>query len=217
MNPHVTTEKLHNCIDQVLEQAAKRPRKFLETVQLIIALKRRRHRSRSVPSIAVRLKHVPKPHFRVCVLGDKDHFREARANRLGFKDKADILELNKSTAKVSKLLRKFDAFLISRSLVDVLPNDLMTALKGRSKEPVVLTPEEFMSAHINKLKINVKLEARTAAPRVVTVGHVKMTREELSEDITLDVDSLVSLLKNHWLDVRRIIIKSCMGPPQRLY
>ncbi|KAH9383884.1 hypothetical protein HPB48_025707 [Haemaphysalis longicornis] len=217
MNPHVTTEKLHNCIDQVLQQAAKRRRKFLETVQLIIALKRRRHRSRSGPSITVQLKHVPKPHFRVCVLGDKDHFREARANRLGCKDKADILELNKSTAKVSKLLRKFDAFLISPSLVDGLPNDLMTALKGRSKEPVVLTPEESMSAHIRKLKINVKLEANTAAPRVVTVGHVKMTREELTENITLVVDSLVSLLKNHWLDVRRIIIKSCMGPPQRLY
>ena len=51
----------------------------------------------------------------------------------------------------------------------------------------------------------------------VAVGHVNMTKEELTANINMSINFLVSLLKKNWQNVRALYIKSTMGPAQRIY
>ena len=51
----------------------------------------------------------------------------------------------------------------------------------------------------------------------VAVGHMKITDDEFVYNIHLAVNSLVSLLKKNWHNIRALYIKGTMGKPQRLY
>jgi large subunit ribosomal protein L10Ae len=51
----------------------------------------------------------------------------------------------------------------------------------------------------------------------VAIGHVEMAQEELTANISLGINFLVSLLKKNWQNVRSLHIKTTMGQPQRLY
>lgn len=51
----------------------------------------------------------------------------------------------------------------------------------------------------------------------VAVGNVGMQVEELSSNINLAINFLVSLLKKNWQNVRSLYIKSSMGPSHRIY
>ena len=51
----------------------------------------------------------------------------------------------------------------------------------------------------------------------VAVGNVDMQLDELSSNVSLSVNFLVSLLKKNWQNVRALYIKSSMGPAQRIY
>jgi large subunit ribosomal protein L10Ae len=51
----------------------------------------------------------------------------------------------------------------------------------------------------------------------VAVGNVGMSQEELSSNINLSVNFLVSLLKKNWQNVRSLYVKSTMGPANRIY
>ena len=44
-----------------------------------------------------------------------------------------------------------------------------------------------------------------------------MSQEELSANVSLGINFLVSLLKKNWQNVRALNVKSTMGKPQRLY
>ena len=51
----------------------------------------------------------------------------------------------------------------------------------------------------------------------VAVGNVSMQADDLTANIGLAINFLVSLLKKNWQNVRSLYIKSSMGPSQRLY
>lgn len=51
----------------------------------------------------------------------------------------------------------------------------------------------------------------------VAVGNVDMQLDELSSNISLSINFLVSLLKKNWQNVRSLYIKSSMGPSHRIY
>ena len=56
------------------------------------------------PKILInRLKYVPKPSFKVCVLGDEKHCDEARANNIPCMTIDDLKKLNKNKKLVNKL------------------------------------------------------------------------------------------------------------------
>ena len=51
----------------------------------------------------------------------------------------------------------------------------------------------------------------------VAVGHVEMGEDQLSSNILLAINFLVSLLKKNWQNVRALYIKSTMGRAYQLY
>ena len=87
----------------VLQGAKDKPRKFLETVELQIALKNYDPQKDKRFSGTVKLKHIPRQKLSVCVLGDQQHCDEARANTIPCMDAEDLKKLNKNKKLVKKL------------------------------------------------------------------------------------------------------------------
>merc|ERR1712142_1134777 len=69
----------------------------------------------------VKLRHVPKPKMKVCILGDQVHCDQAKANNL---PNMALENLKKDKKLVKKLAKRYDAFLASESLIRQIPRVL---------------------------------------------------------------------------------------------
>merc|ERR1712183_1247236 len=165
----------------------------------------------------VKLRHVPRPKFSVCMFGDQQHCDEAKAKGLPFMSADDLKKLNKQKKLVKKLAKKYDAFLASESLIKQIPRLLGPGLNKAGKFPTLLTHGDNMEAKVTDLKSPIKFQMKKVLCLSVAVGNVGMSEEDLVQNVHLAMTFLFSLLKKHWQNVRSLHVKSTMGPVQRLY
>ncbi|XP_076311021.1 ribosomal protein L10Ab [Tachypleus tridentatus] len=217
MSSKVNRDTIYECVSAVMENSKKKERKFVETVELQIALKNYDPQKDKRFSGTVKLKHIPKPKYSVCVLGDQQHCDEAKANGIPCMDSEALKKLNKNKKLVKKLAKKYDAFLASESLIKQIPRLLGPGLNKAGKFPTLLSHGESMVAKVDEVKATIKFQMKKVLCLAVAVGHVKMSDDELAQNINLAINFLVSLLKKNWQNIRSLHIKSTMGPPQRLY
>merc|ERR1712133_169387 len=88
-----------------------------ETVDLQIGLKNYDPQKDKRFSGTVKLNHVPRQKFKVCLLGDQQHCDEAKAKGMDCMSADDLKKLNKDKKKVKALAKKYDAFLASDTLI----------------------------------------------------------------------------------------------------
>merc|ERR1711994_584749 len=208
MASKVPKDTLKECVAELLKNSNDvKKRKFLETVDLQIGLKNYDPQKDKRFSGTVKLKHVPRPKFTVCVLGDQAHCDEAKDKGMPFMSVDDLKKLNK----------KYDAFLASESLIKQIPRLLGPGLNKAGKFPALLTHNDRMEDKVLDLKSTIKFQMKKVLCLNVAVGNVGMTEDELVFNIHLSINFLVSLLKKHWQNVRSLYIKSTMGPAIRLY
>jgi len=163
------------------------------------------------------LKHIPKPQFKVCLLGDQAHCDEASKMGVPFMSQDDLKKLNKDKKKVKKLAKSYDAFIASDTLIKQIPRLLGPGLNKAGKFPSQITHSDNIQDKMNDLKSTIKFQMKKVLCLSVPVGNVDMTEEELVQNVHLAMNFLVSLLKKHWQNVKSLHLKSTMGPVQRLY
>ncbi|XP_065668736.1 large ribosomal subunit protein uL1 [Hydra vulgaris] len=217
MSSKITADQLYEIVKAVLDGSKEKKRKFLETVELQIALKNYDPQKDKRFSGTIRLKTIPRPKLKVCVLGDESHCDQAKANGIDCKSVDDLKKLNKDKKEVKKLASKYDAFIASDSLIKQIPRLLGPGLNKAGKFPVMITHSDKMMDKINEIKATIKFQMKKVLCLAVAVGHVEMTEHELAQNIFLAVNFLVSLLKKNWQNVRSLHVKSTMGKVQRLY
>jgi len=217
MSSKISRDALYECVNEVLSSSKKKPRKFQETVELQIALKNYDPQKDKRFSGTVRLKHTPRPKYKVCILGDEQHIDEANANQVPAMSADDLKKLNKNKKLVKKLAKQYDAFLASDALIKQIPRLLGPGLNKAGKFPTLISHGENMPAKVDELKSTIKFQMKKVLCLAVAIGHVGMSNDELASNISLAVNFLVSLLKKNWQNVRSLHIKSTMGPPQQLY
>merc|ERR1712013_600746 len=178
----VPKETLYECVAAVLKGSADKPRKFLESVDLQIGLKNYDPQKDKRFSGTVKLKHIPRNKFKVCILGDQAHCDEAKEKGLPCMSADELKKLNKA-----------------------------------GKFPALITHSDDLEAKVVDLKSTIKFQMKKVLCLNVAVGHVKMTEEELAQNVHLAMNFLVSLLKKYWQNVKSLHIKSSMGKVQRLY
>jgi len=166
---------------------------------------------------SVKLPHVPKNSYRVCILGDAQHCDEAKANDIPFMAVEDLKKLNKDKKLVRKLAKSYDAFMASESLIRQIPRLLGPGLSKAGKFPTLLTHSENMMHKVSELKCTIKFQMKKVLCLAVAIGNVGMGEDELVQNLNLAVNFLVSLLKKNWQNVKSLNVKSTMGKPQRLY
>merc|ERR1711976_828589 len=211
----VSKETLYECVQEVIKYSMEtKKRNFMDTIDLQIGLKNYDPQKDKRFSGTVKLKHVPRPKFSVCVFGDQQHCDEAKSKGVPCMSADDLKKLNKNKKRVKKLAKKYDAFLASESLIKQIPRILGPGLNKAGKFPSLLTHNENMTTKVDEVKSTIKFQMKKVLCLAVAVGHVKMTEDELVYNIHLAVNFLVSLLKKNWQNVRALYVKSTMGKPQ---
>merc|ERR1712209_72856 len=213
----VSKETLYESVHAVLQASKDKPRKFQETIDLQIGLKNYDPQKDKRFSGTVKLKHVPRQKFRVCILGYQQHIDQAKSIGMPAMSSDDLKKLNKDKKKVKKLAKSYDAFLASDTLIKQIPRLLGPGLNKAGKFPTMITHADDMEQKVNVLKATIKFQMKKVLCLNVAVGNIEMTEEELAQNVHLAMNFLVSLLKKHWQNVKSLHIKSSMGKPQRLY
>lgn len=100
-------DTLFECCGAVLQGAKDKKRKFVETIELQISLKNYDPQKDKRFSGTVKLKNIPRPKLKVCILGDASHCDEAKANDIPCMDAEALKKLNKNKKLVKKLGESF--------------------------------------------------------------------------------------------------------------
>ncbi|XP_046363816.1 large ribosomal subunit protein uL1-like [Haliotis cracherodii] len=213
----INRDNLRESIGTVVQKSKSKKRKFLESVELQISLKNYDPQKDKRFSGTIKLRHVPRPKMKVCILGDQVHVDQAKANEVPCMDADQLKKLNKDKKLVKKLAKKYDAFLASESLIKQIPRILGPGLNKAGKFPSALTHQESIPSKLDEVRSTIKFQMKKVLCLSVCIGHVSMSEEELYTNINLAVNFLVSLLKKNWQNVRALYIKSTMGPSFRIY
>merc|ERR1712168_1071721 len=156
----VSKDTLYETVAAVLAAAKEKPRKFVETVEMQVGLKNYDPQKDKRFSGTVKLRHVPRTKFKVCVLGDQQHCDEAKANGLPCMSQEDLKKLNKDKKKVKKLAKSYDAFMASDPLIKQIPRLLGPGLNKAGKFPTMITHGDKMVDKINDIKGTIKFQMK---------------------------------------------------------
>jgi large subunit ribosomal protein L10Ae len=194
-------------------------RNFVETVELQIALKNYDPNKDKRFAGQIRLPFVPRPKFTVCVIGDAKHLGEAKDQKVAAVSEDDLKKLNKNKKAVKKLAKTYGAFLASASLIRKIPRLVGPGLNKAGKFPSVLGPNDNISEKVEATKASVKfqLKSKKSLCLGVPIANLSMKPADVAGNITLAVNFVVTLLPKSWQQIKRLYIKSTMGPPFRIY
>merc|ERR1712113_599179 len=148
----VSKDTLYECVNAVLAGSKDKQRKFLETVDLQIGLKNYDPQKDKRFSGTVKLTHIPRRKFKVCVLGDQAHIDEATSKELPCMSADDLKKLNKDKKKVKRLSKSYDAFLCSDTLIKQIPRLLGPGLNKAGKFPTMITHSDDLEQKVNDVK-----------------------------------------------------------------
>jgi len=194
-------------------------RKFVETIELQIALKNYDPNKDKRFAGAIRLPTVPRQKFTVCVIGDAKHLGECKDAKIPSMSEDDLKKMNKNKKLVKKMAKQYGAFLASASLIRKIPRLLGPGLNKAGKFPSVLGANENIPEKVEATKASVKfaLKSKKSLCLGVPIANLGMSPKDVGNNITLAVNFVVTLLPKGWQQIKRLYIKSTMGPPQRIY
>merc|ERR1712168_695118 len=213
----INRDQLYELVNEMLTASTEKKRNFLESVELQVMLKNYDPQKDKRFSGTVKLPHIARPKYTVCVLGNQAHIDEANKHGIPCMSVDDLKKLNKDKKLVKKLAKKYNAFLASDALIRQIPRLLGPGLNKAGKFPTMLTHQDDMLGKVNDIKATIKFQMKKVLCLNVAVGNVSMSDDQLVQNLNLSINFLVSLLKKNWQNVKSLTIKSTMGKPQRIY
>jgi large subunit ribosomal protein L10Ae len=219
MSSKLSSESVQLAVKDLKKASAEAKRKFVETVELQVCLKNYDPNKDKKFGGTVKLPKIPRQKATVCVIGDDKHVHECKDLKVPCLSQEDLKKMNKNKKAVKKLAKQYDSFLASASLIRKIPRLLGPGLNKAGKFPTVLGPTENITTKVADTKASVKfaLKSKKSLTMGVAVANVSMTEDEISTNINLAVNFAVSLLPKGWQQVKRLFIKSTMGPVFRVY
>lgn len=193
-------------------------RKFLETIELQVALKNYDASKDKRFSGTFKLPEQPRPSLKICMLANEAHAEQCKEIGLDFLTVADLKKFNKDKKVIkNKLASKYDAFLASDSLIKQLPRLLGPSLSRAGKFPTRVMSGENPAAKIDEVKSTIKFQLKKVLCMSLAIGNVGMDDQAVSVNVQLAVNFLISLLKKGWQNIKVLYIKSSMGPCFPIY
>merc|ERR1711934_992730 len=151
-------DSLKSNIQSVLDAAAAKKRKFVETIELQVVLKNYDTQKDKRFAGSIKLPNVPRPRLTCCVLGDAFHIDQAKANGIDCLDVEALKALNKDKKKVKKLALKYNFFLASGTIMKHIPRLLGPTMHKLGKFPALIERTEDMMDKINGIKSTVEFQ-----------------------------------------------------------
>merc|ERR1719223_2388008 len=106
----VSREIVAEAVDAILKFSEEKKRNFVETIELQVALKNYDPVKEKRFAGTIRLPHIARERFSVCVLGTDKDCDDAKANGVPCMTVADLTKLNKNKKLVKKLAASHGAF-----------------------------------------------------------------------------------------------------------
>lgn len=216
----ISAQTLDAAIEAILKHSkGDGKRNFLESIELQVALKNYDIKKEKRFSGALQLPTTPRPKFSVCLLGNERHCDEAKEKGIPYMTVADLEKLKKNKKLVKKLAQSYGAFIASSDLIKKIPRLLGPGLNKAGKFPTVVGSGDSLDAKVEEVRANAKfqLKSKNSLTVGVAVANVEMTPEQIRTNVILSSNFLVSLLKKNWQNIRRLYLKSTMGPVQKIY
>merc|ERR1712167_250677 len=213
----IPAEALKETIKAVLDQAAAKQRKFVETIELQVVLKNYDTQKDKRFAGSIKLPNIPRPRMSCCILGDAKHVEAAKAAGIPCMDIEALKALNKDKKKVKKLANTYNFFLASQSILKQIPRLLGPTMHKLGKFPTLVEHSDDLSDKIDGIRGTVKFQLKKVLTLGVAIGHVDMSPDQCYANIMITVNFLVSLLKKNWQNIKTLHIKSTMGPSHRIY
>jgi len=196
-------------------------RKFLETVEIHFGLKNFDPARDKRIAGSTELPHPPRVKFAALVLGNEKHLMEAKELGLDSRSLEDLKKVNRDKKIVKKMGKSYDKILASANIIRQVPRLLGPQLNRMGKFPLAVRANETIAEKVEGFAKNVKfqLKFKVGSPQCLSaaVGHMKQTESEQEENIIAAINFVLTLMKRGWQNVKRIHIKSTMGPTFTIY
>lgn len=216
------SDQVHKVCAAIVKESAEAKRGFVETVELQIGLKNYDPQKDKRFSGSIKLPTVTKAKYKLCVLGDEKHCDEAKKLGIAFLNLEELkkygnMKKDQQKKAVKKLAGKYNNFLASESIIRQIPKLLGPHLNKAGKFPILITQTESMAEKVKDLQCTVKFQLKKVLCIGVAIGNVQLSADDLSTNVQMAVNFLVSLLKKGWQNVKSLHIKSTMGKVHRIY
>merc|ERR1711968_292770 len=162
-------------IQSVLDAAAAKKRKFVETIELQVVLKNYDTQKDKRFAGSIKLPNIPRPRMSCCILGDAKHVEAAKAAGIPCMDVEALKALNKDKKKVKKLACKYSFFLASQSILKQIPRLLGPTMHKLGKFPTLVEHSDDLTEKIDGIRATVKFQLKKVLTMGVAAGHVEMT------------------------------------------
>jgi large subunit ribosomal protein L10Ae len=192
-------------------------RKFLETIELQITLKGYNPAKDKRINGSFVLPNKTRAQTNVCVLANELHVGVCKEEGIPYKSEADLKKFNKNKKQVKKLAKQFHAFLASDTLIKLIPRLLGPWLNRAGKFPGRLESDDSISDKVEEIQKTVKFQMKKVLCMNTPIATVDMSESDITRNVNLAVNFLVSLCKKGWQNVKVVYIKSTMGPAQQIY
>jgi len=197
--------------------STKKERKFVETVEMQIMLKDYDPQKDKRFSGTVRLPNQPRINMKICVIGDAAHIDEAKKLGLDTIDQDGLKNFNKVNKDIKKWAKKYHVLLCTDTIVKNLNKLLGNILNRIDKFPIAITHKEPLEKKVTEIKSSIKFQLKKVLTLNMAIGNVKMTEEQLRQNIGMSANFLVSLLKKGWQNIKGIHIKTTMGKAYKAF
>jgi large subunit ribosomal protein L10Ae len=219
---NIMPERLDEAIKGLLHYSnVSKKRNFVETIEIHFGLKNfDPARDRRIAG-NTQLPHPPRKKFACLVLGNEAHIQEAKELELDFRSLDDLKKVNRDKKIVKKMGKTNDKILASAEIIRQIPRLLGPTLNKLGKFPLAVRPNEKIEDKIQGMQRNVKfsLKLKVGSPMCLSapIGHVEMSNKEVEENVIAAVNYVLTLMKRGWQNVKKIHIKSSMGPTFTIY
>merc|ERR1712083_915872 len=167
------------------------------------------------------LPHPPRQKFAALVLGNEKHMEEAKALGMGYRSLDDLKKVNRDKKIVKKMGKSYDKILASATIIRQVPRLLGPQLNRMGKFPLAVRANETIAEKVEGFAKVVKfqLKFKVGSPQCLSspIGHIKMTPEQIEENIIAAINYVLTLMKRGWQNIKKIHIKTTMGPTFTLY
>merc|ERR1712217_89105 len=130
-------------------------------------------------------------------------------------------KIKKDKKIVKKIGKSYDKILASANIIRQVPRLLGPQLNRMGKFPLAVRTNETIAEKVEGFARVVKfaLKFKVGSPQCLSapIGHIKMTEEEIQENVVAAINYVLTLMKRGWQNVKKIHIKTTMGPIHPLY
>jgi large subunit ribosomal protein L10Ae len=217
MSSKITNAMVLEAVQEM--RAASKVRKFVETVELQIALKDYDPSKDKRFVGSVRLPNCPRPTLKICLIADAKHQEEAKKTGvdIDITDLDTLKKFNKDKKLIKKWAKKYTLLLASDTVLKKVPVVVGPILNKIQRFPTVVSHVEPLAQKVADVRSSVKFQLKKVTCMATAVGRIDMSDEELKQNIMMSLNFLASLLKKGWHNLKKVVIKTTMGKPITLY